>query len=130
MTTSFNDPWQCARAIAPDPNLVVPGEPEWALDLPTQARAFDLFIEIQERRGGIPLHHPRLHDGVAHISPAVAVMFREETVETGDGTQMTASSLHPYPQRMFMAPLVTDPHNPEVRRVERRELLDAEKAAS
>jgi peptide/nickel transport system ATP-binding protein len=67
---------------------------------------------------------------VRHISHRVAVMFRGEIVETGDGDQVTSAPVHPYTQRLFMAAPVPDPDKQEVRRVERRALLDAEATAA
>jgi ABC-type oligopeptide transport system ATPase subunit len=119
-----------ARSLALDPKLIVCDEPVSALDLSTQARVLDLFIEIQERTGVAYLFITHDLAVVRHISHRVAVMFRGEIVETGDGDQVTSHPVHPYTQRLFMAAPVPDPDKQEVRRVERRELLDAEKAAS
>jgi ABC-type oligopeptide transport system ATPase subunit len=119
-----------ARALALDPKLIVCDEPVSALDLSTQARVLDLFIEIQERTGVAYLFITHDLAVVRHISHRVSVMFRGEIVETGDGDQVTSRPHHPYTQRLFMASPVPDPDKQEVRRVERRELLDAEKAAS
>jgi peptide/nickel transport system ATP-binding protein len=119
-----------ARALALDPKLIVCDEPVSALDLSTQARVLDLFIEIQERTGVAYLFITHDLAVVRHISHRVAVMFRGEIVETGDGDQVTSAPVHPYTQRLFMAAPVPDPDKQEVRRVERRELLDAENAAA
>lgn len=119
-----------ARALALDPKLIVCDEPVSALDLSTQARVLDLFIEIQERTGVAYLFITHDLAVVRHISHRVSVMFRGEIVESGEGDQVTAHPRHPYTQRLFMAAPVPDPDKQEVRRVERRELLDAEKAAS
>ena len=115
-----------ARALALDPKLIVCDEPVSALDLSTQARVLDLFIEIQERTGVAYLFITHDLAVVRHISHRVAVMYRGEIVETGDGDQVTARPEHPYTQRLFMAAPVPDPDKQEVRRVERRALLDAE----
>jgi ABC-type oligopeptide transport system ATPase subunit len=119
-----------ARALALDPKLIVCDEPVSALDLSTQARVLDLFIEIQERTGVAYLFITHDLAVVRHISHRVAVMFRGEIVETGDGDQVTSAPVHPYTQRLFMAAPVPDPDKQQVRRVERRELLDAETAAA
>jgi ABC-type glutathione transport system ATPase component len=115
-----------ARALALDPKLIVCDEPVSALDLSTQARVLDLFIEIQERTGVAYLFITHDLAVVRHISHRVAVMFRGEIVESGDGDQVTAKPRHPYTQRLFMAAPVPDPDKQEIRRIERRELLDAE----
>jgi peptide/nickel transport system ATP-binding protein len=119
-----------ARALALDPKLIVCDEPVSALDLSTQERVLDLFIEIQERTGVAYLFITHDLAVVRHISHRVAVMFRGEIVEYGEGDQVTSAPVHPYTQRLFMASPVPDPDKQEVRRVERRALLDAETAAA
>jgi len=119
-----------ARALALDPKLIVCDEPVSALDLSTQERVLDLFIEIQERTGVAYLFITHDLAVVRHVSHRVAVMFRGEIVENGDSDQVTAHPKHPYTQRLFMASPVPDPDKQEVRRIERRHLLNAEKAAS
>jgi ABC-type oligopeptide transport system ATPase subunit len=114
-----------ARALALDPKLIVCDEPVSALDLSTQERVLDLFIEIQERTGVAYLFITHDLAVVRHVSHRVAVMFRGEIVESGDGDQVTARPEHPYTQRLFVASPVPDPDKQQFRRVERRALLDA-----
>jgi peptide/nickel transport system ATP-binding protein len=118
-----------ARALALDPKLIVCDEPVSALDLSTQARVLDLFIEIQERTGVAYLFISHDLAVVRHISHRVAVMYRGELVETGEGDQVTARPAHPYTQRLFLAAPVPDPDEQAQRREARRALL-AEQAAS
>ena len=118
-----------ARALALDPKLIVCDEPVSALDLSTQARVLDLFIEIQNRTGVAYLFITHDLAVVRHISHRVAVMYRGEIVEEGDGDQVTSHPVHPYTKRLFMAAPVPNPDHQEVRRRERRELLDAQAAA-
>ncbi|MGN6218644.1 MAG: ATP-binding cassette domain-containing protein [Microbacterium sp.] len=119
-----------ARALAQQPRLIVCDEPVSALDLSTQARVLDLFIEIQDRTGVAYLFVTHDLAVVRHISHRVAVMYRGEIVETGDADQVTAHPEHPYTQRLFMAAPVPDPDKQEERRIARRVLLDAEAAVS
>ncbi|KQP68516.1 peptide ABC transporter ATP-binding protein [Microbacterium sp. Leaf288] len=118
-----------ARALALRPRLIVCDEPVSALDLSTQARVLDLFIDIQNRTGVAYLFVTHDLAVVRHISHRVAVMYRGEIVETGDGDRVTSDPQHPYTQRLFMAAPVPDPDKQEERRIARRALLDAESAA-
>lgn len=111
-----------ARALALGPKLVVCDEPVSALDLSTQAKVLDLFIEIQERTGVAYLFISHDLAVVRHISHRVAVMYHGDIVEYGDGDQVTARPEHPYTQRLFMAAPVPNPDLQEQRRTARRAL--------
>ena len=114
-----------ARALALSPTLVVCDEPVSALDLSTQARVLDLFKEIQETTGVAYLFISHDLTVVRHLSHRVAVMYRGEIVEYGEGEQVTARPTHPYTKRLLLASPVPDPVRQERRRDERRALLDA-----
>lgn len=115
-----------ARALALAPKLIVCDEPVSALDLSTQARVLDLFTEIQERTGVAYLFVSHDLEVVRHISHRVAVMYRGEIVEFGDGDQVTSRPSHPYTQRLFFAAPVADPRAQATRRQERRTLLESQ----
>ncbi|QLD11431.1 ATP-binding cassette domain-containing protein [Microbacterium oleivorans] len=117
-----------ARALALRPRLIVCDEPVSALDLSTQARVLDLFIEIQERTGVAYLFVTHDLAVVRHVSHRVAVMYRGEIVESGDADRVTSRPEHPYTQRLFMAAPVPDPDRQEERRAARRAFLDGEAA--
>jgi peptide/nickel transport system ATP-binding protein len=108
-----------ARALALRPRLIVCDEPVSALDLSTQARVLDLFKDIQERTGVAYLFVSHDLAVVRHLSHRVAVMYRGEIVEWGDGDQVTSAPKHPYTQQLFLSAPIPDP----VRQAERREAL-------
>jgi ABC-type glutathione transport system ATPase component len=116
-----------ARALALDPRLIVCDEPVSALDLSTQARVLALFREIQDRTGVAYLFVSHDLSVVRHLSHRVAVMYRGEIVEWGDGDQVTSKPEHPYTQRLFLAAPVPDPVAQEKRRAERRRLLEIQR---
>lgn len=112
-----------ARSLALSPKLIVCDEPVSALDLTTQARILDLFLQIQKDTGISYLFVSHDLDVVRHISHDVAVMYKGEIVEQGPAQQVTVKPTHPYTQRLLMASPVPDPDRQSVRREERRKLL-------
>ncbi|GAA4697488.1 ATP-binding cassette domain-containing protein [Phytohabitans rumicis] len=111
-----------ARALSRNPRLIVCDEPVSALDLSTQARVLDLFIEIQERTGVAYLFITHDLAVVRHISHRVAVMYHGEIVESGDAATVTQAPEHPYTQRLLLAAPVPDPQRQAQRRAERQRL--------
>ena len=114
-----------ARALALDPKLIVCDEPVSALDLTTQARVLDLFLEIQERTGVAYLFISHDLAVVRHLSHRVAVMYQGEIVEWGDGEQVSSNPQHAYTKRLMMAAPVPNPVEQAIRREERRKLMAA-----
>jgi peptide/nickel transport system ATP-binding protein len=110
-----------ARALALEPKLIVCDEPVSSLDLSTQARILDLFIEIQEQTGVAYLFISHDLSVVRHISHRVAVLLKGEIIEVGDGATVTSTPSHPYTQRLLLASPV--PHPDE--QAERRARYDA-----
>jgi len=116
-----------ARALALEPKLVVCDEPTSALDMSTQARILGLFKEIQETTGVAYLFITHDLAVVRAISHRIAVLLQGKIVELGSAAQVTEDPQHPYTQRLLMAAPVADPVAQEIRRVERRELLDRQR---
>jgi peptide/nickel transport system ATP-binding protein len=112
-----------ARALALSPKLIVCDEPVSALDLTTQARVLDLFLQIQRDTGVSYLFVSHDLDVVRHISHRVAVMYRGEIVEQGSAGEVTVAPEHPYTQRLLLASPVPDPDRQEQRRANRLRLL-------
>ena len=115
-----------ARALALEPKLIVCDEPVSSLDLSTQARILDLFIDIQEQTGVAYLFISHDLSVVRHISHRVAVLLKGEIVEVGDGATVTSTPSHPYTQRLLLASPVPNPDEQS----ERRARYDALEGAS
>jgi peptide/nickel transport system ATP-binding protein len=116
-----------ARALVLSPKLIVCDEPVSALDLSTQARVLDLFLQIQRDTGVSYLFVSHDLDVVRHLSHRVAVMYRGEIVEQGEAEQVTTRPEHPYTQRLLLASPVPDPDRQEQRRANRHRLLEEQR---
>lgn len=114
-----------ARALSREPRLIVCDEPVSALDLTTQTRILDLFIEIQQRTGVAYLFITHDLSVVRAISHRVSVMYRGKIVETGTADEVTARPQHPYTQRLLLAAPIANPVLQAQRREERRRLSAA-----
>jgi ABC-type glutathione transport system ATPase component len=117
-----------ARALALRPKLIVCDEPVSALDLTTQARVLDLFLEIQRDTGVAYLFISHDLDVVRHVSHEVAVMYHGEIVEQGATRRVTEAPRHPYTQRLLLASPVVDPDRQKERRMNRQRLRKEEQA--
>lgn len=111
-----------ARALALDPKLIICDEPVSALDLSTQARVLELFLEIQERTGVAYLFISHDLTVIREMSHRVAVLYHGEIVEWGPGSEITSAPEHPYTQRLLLASPVPDPAAQAIRRADRLRL--------
>ncbi len=111
-----------ARALALEPKLIVCDEPVSALDLSTQAKILELFIDIQEQMGVSYLFVTHDLSVVRYISHDVAVMLKGQIVEAGDGAMVTSKPEHPYTKKLLLASPVPDPERQAKRRKEYMQL--------
>ncbi len=111
-----------ARALALNPKLIICDEPVSALDLSTQLRVLDLFIELQQQAGIAYVFISHDLSVIRHVSHRVAVMRDGEIMETGPALQVTDRPTHPYTQRLWAANLVANPKEQERRRAFRHSL--------
>ncbi len=107
-----------ARALALEPRVLVADEPVSALDLSTQARVLELFVDLQERTGVACLFISHDLSVVKHVSHRVAVLNRGTIVETAACSVVTEAPEHPYTRQLLLAAPVPDPERQASRRQE------------
>jgi len=90
-----------ARALAPEPELLLLDEPVSAQDLSIQAQIINLLLDIKEKK---PISYLLIsHDlkVVRTLADRVAIMKDGEIIEEGNSLDLFSNPSHPYTQELF-----------------------------
>jgi oligopeptide/dipeptide ABC transporter ATP-binding protein len=99
-----------ARAIAPNPKLLILDEPTSALDVSVQAVILHLLAELREKFAIAYLFVSHDLNLVQLMSDRLLVMYLGKIVEAGDSETIFRAPRHPYTRALISAIPVMEPH--------------------
>ena len=90
-----------ARALAPEPKLIIADEPVSALDVSIQSQILNLLKELVDNLNLTMLFISHDLSVVRYIADRVAVMYFREIVELGDAESIMVNPQHDYTKQLL-----------------------------
>ncbi len=100
-----------ARALAPNPKVVILDEPVSALDVSIRAQVMNLLADLQEQLDLAYLLISHDLSGVAHLSDRVMVMYLGKVIELAAAESLFSTPAHPYTEALLSA---VPPAHPDI----------------
>ena len=98
-----------ARALLPEPELIVCDEPVSALDVSVRSQIIRLLLDLQEKRSLSYLFISHDMSVVRYMADRVGVMYLGHLVEEAETGELFTRPLHPYTQVLLSAVPTPDP---------------------
>jgi ABC-type oligopeptide transport system ATPase subunit len=92
-----------ARALAPEPDLLIADEPVSALDVTIQRQILDLLLALNRRRGLALMFISHDLSVIEYIADRVAVLYRGRLVELAETGTLFARPAHDYTRALLAA---------------------------
>lgn len=92
-----------ARALAPEPKLIIADEPVSALDVSIQSQILNLLKTLRQDLNLTMIFISHDLSVVRYISDRIAVMHEGKLVETGEANQLFKNPQHPYTRKLLAA---------------------------
>jgi oligopeptide transport system ATP-binding protein len=98
-----------ARALAPQPKLIIADEPVSALDVSIQSQILNLIAKLCRGMELTMIFISHDISVVKYVSDRIAVMYLGRLVELGPAAEVVEGPLHPYTKALVSAVPVPDP---------------------
>ncbi|QXT40439.1 ABC transporter ATP-binding protein [Gymnodinialimonas ceratoperidinii] len=92
-----------ARALMPEPKILVLDEAVSALDVSVQAKVLDLLVDLQREFDLAYLFVSHDMGVVERIAHRIAVIYAGQIVEIGPSTEVLSAPQHPYTRKLISA---------------------------
>ena len=92
-----------ARALAPDPKLIIADEPVSALDVSIQSQILNLLLDLRQDLGLTMIFISHDLYVVRYLADNIAVMHGGKIVEYGEAEEVFNNAQHPYTKKLLAA---------------------------
>lgn len=105
-----------ARALAPEPKLILADEPVSALDVSIQSQILNLLSDLVEEMALTMVFISHDLSVVKYIANRIAVMYLGKVIELGKATEIMEDPIHAYTQALISAVPHPDPNSEKTRK--------------